>query len=85
MSDFVQVNAGGLTAVYDPQQNVKVNVAGVTVVYSLEPDIGLVKVGAAGLTVVFDIAPPAKRLFPLPKSKTRWQNIPGVRKFPTIP
>ncbi len=84
MPDFVQINAGGLTTVYEPPQQVQAAAAGVTVVYSLEPDIGWVHVGAAGVSVVFETAPPGKRQFPLPSSKARWQNIPGIRRFPTI-
>lgn len=84
MANFVQINAGGLTTVYEPSQKVQLMAVGVTVVYSLEPDIGWTQVGAAGVTVVLDTAPPGKRQFPLPSNKTRWQNIPGIRRFPTI-
>jgi hypothetical protein len=52
--------------------------------YGLFAEIGEVQVNASGLMVAYGIAPPPRRVFPVPHPQVRWQSHFGKRKFPVV-
>jgi hypothetical protein len=61
-----------------------VDAAGFMAAYGLFAEIGEVQVNAGGLMVAYGVAPPPRRVFPVPHPQVRWQNYFGKRKFPVV-
>jgi hypothetical protein len=57
---------------------------GAQVAYSLIPEETYVRADAAGVMALYAVAPPPKRVFPVPNLRVRWQSHPNLRKFPVV-
>ena len=84
MTEVRVETAGAQVAYTDHDGFVRVDAAGFMAAYGLFAEIGEVQVNAGGLMVAYGVAPPPRRVFPVPHPKVRWQTHFGKRKFPVV-
>jgi len=81
----VRVETAGAQVAYTDQDGfVRVDAACFMAAYGLFAEIGEVQVNAGGLMVAYGVAPPPRRVFPVPHPKVNWQSHFGKRKFPVV-